>query len=114
MSSRAANSARKEPARPERNEHSEKAIVQASSSGLRLPVRSDSAPPRNAETAQVKESAEAIEADLLVAEAEIPGDEWHEEGGGIAVEEQEPEGEAEHPDETLFVAHVVGRVSAPG
>jgi len=60
ISSRAANSARNEPARPERNEHSEKAIVQASSIGLRLPVRSDSAPPSAAETAQVNESAEAM------------------------------------------------------
>jgi len=60
MRSRAANSARNDPARPERTEHSEKATALASSIGLRLPVRSDNAPPRNAETAQVKESADAI------------------------------------------------------
>ena len=60
MRKRAANSARNEPARPERTEHSEKAIALASSTALRRPVWSDSAPPRNAETAQVKESAEAM------------------------------------------------------
>ena len=46
------------------------------------------------------------ETHLLVGEAQIPGDEGHQEAGRVAVEEQEPEGDAEQPDETLFVAHV--------
>ena len=66
MSSRAANSAAKEAASPERNEHSEKATTLASRIGLRQPVRSESAPPRNAEIAQVKESAEAIRPTCLL------------------------------------------------
>ncbi len=46
MSRRAPSSATNEPARPERKEHSEKAMTLASRTALRRPVRSDSAPPR--------------------------------------------------------------------
>jgi hypothetical protein len=106
MSKRAANSAAKEPASPDRNEHTEKAIALASRTGLRRPVRSESAPPKNAETAQVKDSAEAMRPHLLVAESQVLRDERHQEAGGVTVEEQESERDAEHPDETLFVAHI--------
>lgn len=51
--------ARKETANPEANEHSENATTVISSKLLRLPVRSEYAPHRNAATAQVKDSAEA-------------------------------------------------------
>src|SRR5438552_5365180 len=55
------------------------------------------------------------ETHLLVGEAQIPGDEGHQEARRVAIEEQEAEGDAEHPDETLFVAHVVSGVSCvPG
>src|SRR6202011_3809319 len=56
---RVKNRATNEVARPEANEHSENATTLISRKGLRLPVRSEYAPPRNAATAQVKESAEA-------------------------------------------------------
>src|SRR4029077_1685024 len=45
------------------------------------------------------------ETDLLVVEAQVLRDEGHQEARRIAVEEQESEGDAEHPDQTLFVSH---------
>ena len=47
------------------------------------------------------------ESDLLVGEVQVLGDERHQVAGRVAVEEQDAEGDAEHPDQTLFVAHIV-------
>ena len=107
MSSRAANSAAKEPASPERNEHSEKATTLASRIGFAPAgtVRERTAEERRDRPGEGERRGN--QADLLVAEAEVRDDERHHEAGGIAVEEQEPEGDAEYPDQTLFVAHSV-------
>jgi hypothetical protein len=59
MSRRAANRVANETASPEANEHREKATTAMSRKDLRLPVRSEYAPPRKAATAHVKDSAEA-------------------------------------------------------
>src|SRR5260221_7291032 len=59
ISRRVENRVTNETASPEANEHSENATTVISSKFLRLPVRSEYAPPRNAATAQVKDSAEA-------------------------------------------------------
>ena len=59
ISRRVENSAANEAASPEANEHNENATTVISRKDLRLPVRSEYAPPRNAATAQVKDSAEA-------------------------------------------------------
>src|SRR5271168_3223422 len=60
ISRRVENSVTNETASPEANEHSENATTVISKKFFRLPVRSEYAPPRNAATAQVKESAEAM------------------------------------------------------
>src|SRR5712672_2495962 len=59
ISRRIENRVANETASPEANEHSENATTVTSSKFLRLPVRSEYAPTRNAARAQVKDSAEA-------------------------------------------------------
>src|SRR5664279_2679721 len=59
ISRRVENKVTNEAARPEANEHTENATTVISRNALRFPVRSEYAPPKNAETAQVKDSAEA-------------------------------------------------------
>ncbi len=57
---RAANSIRKDCANPLRKEQTEKASVAAIRNVLRLPLRSAAAPTITAESAQLKESADAV------------------------------------------------------
>src|ERR1700722_16894617 len=59
ISSRVENRVMNETASPEANEQRENAITVMSRNVLRLPVRSEYAPPRNDATAQVKDRAEA-------------------------------------------------------
>src|SRR6202044_3520942 len=59
ISRRAEMRVKNEAASPEANEHSENATTVISKKVLRLPVRSEYQPPRNEETAQVKDRAEA-------------------------------------------------------
>src|SRR5450631_3350308 len=60
ISSRVENRVKNDTASPEANEQIENATTVISSKVLRLPVRSEYAPPRNDATAQVKDNAEAM------------------------------------------------------
>jgi hypothetical protein len=56
---RASSSIANEVAMPDMNEHSEKATIATSSGALRLPVRSEIAPPNSPASAQVNDRLEA-------------------------------------------------------
>ena len=107
MSRRAPNSATNEAASPDRKEHREKATDACEQDRL---APAGAVRQRTAEEGRQRPGEgerRGHESDLLVGEVQVLGDERHQVAGRVAVEEQEAEGDAEHPDQTLFVAHIV-------
>jgi len=98
-------------------EHSEKAIALASSTAF-APARYGPTAHRRGmpETAQVKESAEAMRPTCWLVKLRSLGDDRASGSSPrLRSKNRNPEGDAEHPDETLFVAHVGSGVSCvPG